>query len=230
MRLKHSFDIPKSTVFYYYVHGDLKEYRANNKPSDLEMLKLLRDTAAGVSHIHQCNIVHGDLKDVNVVVEQPGKARICDFGSAYALECANCIASPPDVFDSLMTQRYLSPEIRRGGDCRTTQQSDIWALGCILLEGGAASVEGLTPVQLIQTITQVLTGIPPYKSDHAFGWIRKQLKGEYPAEPSAFVSSSISADVGKIAFLCWGREPSMRPQAQSVLDNLEQMCVRYDVE
>ncbi|KAL5641173.1 hypothetical protein ACGC1H_001598 [Rhizoctonia solani] len=30
--------LPKSTVFHYYTHGDLKEYRTNSKPNDLEIL------------------------------------------------------------------------------------------------------------------------------------------------------------------------------------------------
>ncbi|KAH7344868.1 kinase-like domain-containing protein [Rhizoctonia solani] len=201
------------------------------KPSALETLKLLRDTAAGLSYIHKLSVVHGDLKDVgkcaenwlgllleslnvqvNVVVEQPGKARVCDFGSAHILGCTNCIAGPPDVFDSLVTQRYLSPEIRRSGNCQTTKQSDVWALGCVLLEAQ--------------------TGVPPYKSnnDSAFGWIRKQLKGDYPAERSVFASAgSISVDVGEIAFRCWERDPDKRPQAQHILEDLEHLCAKYDV-
>ncbi|CAE6414591.1 unnamed protein product [Rhizoctonia solani] len=126
--------LPRSTLSDYHSNGDLKKYISLSKPDARAKLELLCGVAAGVSHIHQQGIVHGDLKDVNVLVDDEGRPMICDFGSAYITHCETppCIAGPPDAFDSIVTQRYLSPEVHL--TCATSQESDIWALGCILLE------------------------------------------------------------------------------------------------
>ncbi|KAJ1303891.1 hypothetical protein OPQ81_008303 [Rhizoctonia solani] len=129
--------ISPSAVFDYYEHGDLTMFlRSKHQPDDLHRVRLLCEVAAGLSYLHSEGVVHGDIKAANVVIDPSLNAKICDFGSAYIPECSGCIAGSPGRFHSLKTQLYLSPELwmDEEDDPPTTQESDVWALGCVLLE------------------------------------------------------------------------------------------------
>ncbi|KAJ7640510.1 kinase-like domain-containing protein, partial [Mycena rosella] len=41
---------------------------------------ILRDVALALQYLHSRKICHGDLKGVNILVEEPGRALLCDFG------------------------------------------------------------------------------------------------------------------------------------------------------
>lgn len=67
----------------------------------------------------------------NTLVNDQGKAMLCDFGLARILE-----EIPSGLTTSRAktgTLRYLSPELL-GEDPRHTCQSDAWAWGCLVLE------------------------------------------------------------------------------------------------
>ncbi|KAF8599962.1 kinase-like protein, partial [Ceratobasidium sp. AG-I] len=81
-----------------------------------------------LAHIHSLEIVHGDLKASNIVVNDNGnKAKICDFGSSRI--CCGCYDGPEDQDG---TAQWDSPELW-SGESRTSS-SDIWAFGCVALE------------------------------------------------------------------------------------------------
>ncbi|KAF9644320.1 kinase-like protein, partial [Thelephora ganbajun] len=60
--------------------GDLPQYI--KKHPDADRLGLLSDIARGLCHLHSCNVIHGDLKGRNVLVDNSGQACIADFGLA----------------------------------------------------------------------------------------------------------------------------------------------------
>ncbi|KAG6805343.1 hypothetical protein H0H92_015778, partial [Tricholoma furcatifolium] len=72
-----------SLVFLWMEHGDLmsylKEYPLSNR------VQLLFDVALGVGYLHDRSIVHGDIKGVNILVNDSGRALIADFGLASIL-------------------------------------------------------------------------------------------------------------------------------------------------
>ncbi len=48
----------------------------------VETLRILRDTAAAVVHLHQRGILHGDLYAYNLLVNPAGHTLLGDFGAA----------------------------------------------------------------------------------------------------------------------------------------------------
>jgi len=78
-------------VVEYAMFGSLRQYLTESERSLRTKIIMAGDIAAGLNALHQCDIVHGDLKLDNVVVLQswdrpPGTvAKLCDFGHAIVL-------------------------------------------------------------------------------------------------------------------------------------------------
>ena len=101
----------------------------------------------GVQSLHQKNILHRDLKSLNVFLTAEGKAKIGDLGSA--VDVRNKVEAFKDTFEDskekenpeelvksftqvVGTPYYIAPEIWLG-NC-FSNKSDIWSLGVILFE------------------------------------------------------------------------------------------------
>ena len=81
----------------------------------------------GLHYMHSNNILHRDLKTLNIFLTKETKIKIGDLGVAKILE----------NFDNFVTSKvgtpyYLSPEVCE--DRPYNSKSDIWSLGCILYE------------------------------------------------------------------------------------------------
>ena len=83
-------------IVEYGIGGDLRSYLQGRTQSSLKA-KILHcgDVACGLMALHQCGIVHGDLKLNNVIVfqswERPSGtiAKLCDFGHSILVAVQN---------------------------------------------------------------------------------------------------------------------------------------------
>lgn len=111
------------------LHGesmDLFDYiELNENPPESELCDIFKQIALGVRHLHDLKIVHRDIKDENVVLDQEGGLRLIDFGSAAYLK-------PGRKYETFVgTLDYAAPEILRG-HTYSGKPHDIWALGILL--------------------------------------------------------------------------------------------------
>jgi serine/threonine-protein kinase len=98
-----------------------------------EAVRIARDIALALSHVHSNGVVHRDVKPENILLTPDGKVVLLDFGHARA----PAIVPNADSHDArkyiVGTANYVSPEQvsgRRVADSR----SDLYSLGCVLLE------------------------------------------------------------------------------------------------
>ena len=79
----------------------------------------------GVKYLHDKDIVHRDLKLLNIVVADLKSPKIVDFGFArYGIK---------ENFESgCGTPSYMSPELLTASSVKEAYKSDIWAMGVIL--------------------------------------------------------------------------------------------------
>jgi serine/threonine protein kinase len=97
-----------------------------------EAVRVARDVATALAHVHSLGVVHRDVKPENILLSAHG-AVLLDFGHARAPAIMPS-ADPHDAKKYIIgTANYVSPEQvsgRRVADSR----SDIYSLGCVLLE------------------------------------------------------------------------------------------------
>ena len=108
--------------------------------------------AEGLTAIHDCGLIHRDLKPGNVILADDGP-RIIDFGIAKGAD-ATALTGSNAIIGTL---RYMSPEQLHGHEL--TPQSDVFALGTVL----AYAATGHDPFQgptIPAVITRILNDPP----------------------------------------------------------------------
>lgn len=155
------YDVGEEDSIYYivmeFVDGQtLKQYIQQNSPVKVEKaLDILQQLTSAISHAHQNNIVHRDIKPHNILMDSHGTVKITDFGIAMALS-ATSITQTNSVLGSV---HYLSPEQARGG--MANKKSDIYSLGIVMFE--------------------LLTGRLPFSGESAVSIALKHLQSETPS-------------------------------------------------
>jgi hypothetical protein len=150
--------------------------------------------AAALAHAHDRNIVHRDLKSVNVVVTPQGLVKVLDFGLARrmpgeAASGATATLGPLDHSGMLTgTLRYMAPELLRGNPA--DPRSDLWALGVVLYEAS--------------------TGTLPFDGSTGFE-ISSAILHETPVPLPARIPPGLSAIVHR----CLAKDPAARYQRAS---------------
>jgi serine/threonine protein kinase len=131
--------------------------------------------AEGLAAIHDCGLIHRDLKPGNVILADDGP-RIIDFGIAKGAD-ATALTGSSAVIGTL---RYMSPEQLNGHDL--TPHSDVFALGAVL----AYAASGHDPFQaptMPAVITRILTGPPDL--DPIAGDLREVIAGCLAKDPAS---------------------------------------------
>ncbi|CAK7356088.1 unnamed protein product [Dovyalis caffra] len=88
----------------------------------------------GLHYLHEMQIVHGDIKPSNLLINAKGDVKIADFGASRVI-----VGGKQDSYETYMgTCAYMSPERidpeRWGGDADHGFAGDIWSLGVVVLE------------------------------------------------------------------------------------------------
>eukprot|EP01062_Namystynia_karyoxenos_P029394 TRINITY_DN2208_c0_g2_i1.p1 TRINITY_DN2208_c0_g2~~TRINITY_DN2208_c0_g2_i1.p1 ORF type:complete len:1103 (+),score=343.58 TRINITY_DN2208_c0_g2_i1:123-3431(+) len=94
----------------------------------------------GLGYLHCCRVLHRDIKPQNVLVDATGCVALTDFGLCTVSDLAPKepagAAAAPKEMQVFGTWPYLSPGIVRYS--KYTEQSDLWAFACSLLEMATA--------------------------------------------------------------------------------------------
>ena len=129
-------------VTYYTPHGTLPEYLRRIATTAQERRELALDVAAGLQALHQCKVIHGDVKPGNVIVVdaldgmRPQMAVLNDFGSSlFELDGAE----DPVYCGTVL---YRAPELHVWRDGETDEEApyagmyaaDVFSFGLTLWE------------------------------------------------------------------------------------------------
>ncbi|KAG8774317.1 hypothetical protein FRC12_002054, partial [Ceratobasidium sp. 428] len=179
-----------STVSPWMENGTLPEYVAKNPSAD--RLELCRQVASGLAYLHECEMIHGDLKGANVLVSRTGVAKLADFGNMKAKEQSLRFTTRTSAVYSL---RWAAPEIL--SQSPVSPKADVYALG--------------------MTIYEIVTGQIPYadKTDMATVvdiLIHKRL----PDWDDALIGEKDKQSFRVMLNDCWSRVHSDRPRAAEI--------------
>lgn len=118
---------------------DFMNTRLQNRLKEHEILDIMCHVSTGIAAMHMLNppLIHRDIKIENILINQNGDFKVCDFGSVSG------VIRPPKNAQELSyvqhdilkntTAQYRSPEmidLCRGFSI--DEKSDIWALGVFL--------------------------------------------------------------------------------------------------
>ena len=96
-----------------------------------DALGIVTEVADALEYAHAHGVIHRDIKPENILLAS-GHAVVADFGIARAFDVA---AASTLTAEHLVvgTPRYMSPE-QRAGFGAVDQRSDVYSLGCVLVE------------------------------------------------------------------------------------------------
>lgn len=131
--LVRAFDAGEDGNVHYlvveYVPGtDLRRLvRTKGKLTVQQAANIIKQAAEGLSHAHERDLIHRDVKPGNILVTADGIAKVSDLGLAFYLNDPN----DPRIGKIVGTADYLSPEQIKTPVAVTTV-SDIYSLGCTM--------------------------------------------------------------------------------------------------
>jgi tetratricopeptide (TPR) repeat protein/TolB-like protein len=124
-----------------YVQGQTLRSRIAGKNIPLpEFLDIAIQIADGLEEARKKNIVHRDIKSINILVTERGLVKILDFGLAKQLRVGKLSGASEQITQSSLTQTgdvrgtpaYMSPEQALGKT--VDHRSDIFSFGIVLYE------------------------------------------------------------------------------------------------
>jgi len=146
-------------VMEYMDRGSLYDL-LHNKTMIIEgevILPILRDIAQGLRFLHAANpqIVHGDLKAKNVLVDGRFRAKVADFG-----------LSQKKVVGAVGTPFWMAPELLRGKS--NSSKSDVYSFGIVLYEvySRRDPYAGENHKQVLKLVTHPLVNKRPEVPQH----------------------------------------------------------------
>lgn len=185
-----------------YMEHDLKGLMETMKQpySQSEVKCLMLQLLGGIKYLHDNWVLHRDLKTSNLLLNNRGELKICDFGLSRQY------GSPLKPYTPLVvTLWYRAPELLLGAKQYSTA-IDMWSLGCIMSEllskeplfNGKSEADQLDKIFKIlgtpnETIWPGLSDLPGSKVNfvkHKYNLLRKK----FPA--TSFTGSPVLSDAG----------------------------------
>ena len=176
-------------------------------PLDLELVaSILSDTAKGLRYLHEAKtpLIHGDLKLMNILVDDRLTAKLSDFGLSF-------MQGKTDVKGGSLL--WMAPELLTGDHQSPTQMSDVYALGITMYEifTGFKPYHdvisgGITAEELVRRVTEenLRPTIPPQKPDGTIGHLNLKVPLEF---------LDLMAE-------CWHKNPMRRPNIKEIEERI----------
>ena len=118
----------------YCATGDLSRclwQNKNNLYSERTIKQISTQLLSGLQALHKNGIIHCNLKPSNILIDEYGNVKICDFKKSLKVSTMN--ASLIKKNKNAMTPCYTAPELFQE-EGMYSFKSDLWALGCIMYE------------------------------------------------------------------------------------------------
>lgn len=128
IRLLEVFESPKHLlmVMEYAGGGDLLQYvKKRRRLEEEEARRIFRQVVYGLAHCHCRSVLHRDIKLDNILLDNDGEIKICDFG------VSRIIKKNQKITEQCGTPAYIAPEIISDNGYEGFS-ADIWSMGVLL--------------------------------------------------------------------------------------------------
>ncbi|KAJ7145871.1 kinase-like domain-containing protein, partial [Mycena epipterygia] len=184
---RESFPSSLCMVSPWMEHGTILRYLEVHGRANVD--KLLVEIAQGLQYLHSRNIVHGDLRGTNILINEDWSACLTDFGlSVFSNATSSMRTSTRAGSLYWMAPELIDPD-RFGCKFTRTPASDVYAFGCVCIE--------------------VYTGRPPFSELSEPAALIRTLNGERAGRPSGTLAMSDMLWQNVTAY--WAEDPTARP-------------------
>ncbi|KAK7063450.1 glycoside hydrolase family 76 protein [Favolaschia claudopus] len=185
----------------FYKFGHVGSYLT--KHPQINRGDIVRGVTSGLQYLHNNEIIHGDLKVQNVLVDKRGNPCICDFGISKIMNRAGFTTA------SVGTAPYMAPELFLVVDNyatdtdhpTTTKASDVYSFGLLVLEILTSEPLKGRPSKPIITV-KLLENLHPKRADYDTEILTDKVWG--------------------VLEQCWAFEPRSRPKISLVSRRLSE--------
>ncbi len=166
-----------------------------------QRLKVLRGVAYGLRTLHDCDLVHLDVKPANILLACLGGAtvaKLADFGISKSLDPSSTFAgSTMGGGGSLM---WMAPELHKR-PAAPSPASDVYAFGMVMYE--------------------MYTGCQPWEAElQASGMSPLMVPSWVVSGSRPSIPSHVPQPLADIMRKCWNADPSHRPVLSDIISAL----------
>jgi hypothetical protein len=180
----------------YVPGGSLGHQLGRFQSNPTACAKLVAKVARAMQALHDHNVIHRDLKPLNILLGDGDEPLVADFGLALWLE-----DDPESGYTAtgypVGTHQYMAPEQTEGKRSEYSAGCDVWAIGVVLYE--------------------LLAGRRPFPDDGKSDVLKRIREDEPPSLPE-----TVPADLTAIVYTCLAKLPAERyATAAALADDLE---------
>ncbi|KAK8489120.1 hypothetical protein V6N11_028481 [Hibiscus sabdariffa] len=220
--LGYSDDLEEGAMVFEYVpNGNLQEKLHERNKQVLPWktrTAIAYQLAQAIEFLHEkctLQIIHGDIKASNILLDEQFNCKLCDFGSAKM--GFSSTVKPPSC--SRMKQvmigspGYTDPHYLRTGFA--SKKNDVYSLGVIMLEL-VTGMEAFCP-ERGQLLTSMLAPNLRAAGEVGADMVDPRLGGEFELEEAKAMVS--------IAALCLHQTPTVRPSASQIVQLMKEKII-----
>ncbi|KAJ7065053.1 kinase-like domain-containing protein, partial [Mycena amicta] len=144
--------------------GHVLEY-LKTAPPDTDRVSLMLDVALGLEYLHENNVVHGDLKAMNILVTPSHRACVADFGLSSITDAMTLKFTHSTASVRGGTTRYQAPELI-STDNLSQCSSDVYAFACVCYEIWTEQRPFFEITQDVYVAIKILSGLRPTRPEN----------------------------------------------------------------
>ncbi|KAJ7286752.1 kinase-like domain-containing protein [Mycena rebaudengoi] len=179
-------------------HGTALRYLNDHGRANVN--RLLSEIAQGLEYLHFLDIVHGDLRGANILINAEWRACLADFGlTSFSDVSTTALSSNRAGSVRWMALELLDPGRFGHDQFARTPASDVYAFGCVCLE--------------------LYTGRPPFADISEPAAMLRVIDGGRPLKPSC--DPPISEALWHFLNECWTEHSTARPVTHVVAQHMQ---------
>lgn len=188
-------------VSEYLPRGDLESLLSDKKydASLYKRLRMAKDAALGMNWLHcsKPQFIHRDLKTSNLLVDENGCVKVCDFGLSQIRRQGERLR---DSDFAKGTPLWMAPEVMQFQDF--DEKCDIYSFGIVLWE--------------------ILTRNQPFEHHQSYESFKEAVcvQHERPHIPN-----NIEKSLSNLIQSCWHPNPSLRPSFEHITNELDNVLI-----
>ncbi|KAJ7854764.1 kinase-like protein, partial [Mycena leptocephala] len=144
-----------------YIPNNARQFLSQRPAFD--PVYILRDASLGLQYLHSRKICHGDIKGINILVEDTGRSLLCDFGLSRVKADLTTRTAQEGSEITAGSRNWMAPELLAGS--LPKMASDVYVFGMTIYElyTDESPLAGIAHTDFIELVFRL--GVRPERPD-----------------------------------------------------------------